>query len=393
MSRSPSSSFLKRYPLSGPILIIIGILLVVYLGYKYFFGSTQPGMMTPPPPPVTVVTVKAEDTPVFYEYSGRIAGKKAVEIRPRVSGTILKRNYVEGTYVKKGAVLFIIDPAPYEASLAQAKAKAQQTERDWTRAKSLFAENALSSKEHDAALSAYEQAKADLKIAKINLDYTTVKAPIAGVASKEALSEGSLVSADSTLLTHLTETDLLYINFSIPDYEMMDQRSMLEKGTLVLPANKKLTAEISLGDGTPYGVTGTVDFTDSIIDTQTGTIQSRAILSNANQGLLPGMFVRIKIKGFTHKQAITIPDQAVMQGPQGVFVYAVSPENTASIKPIKLGLLIEGKRFVDEGLTTGDKIITEGMIKVRPNAPVQVNAPQNPPHQGSATAGATGQKG
>lgn len=392
MSKNQSSPFLNRYPLSGPIFILIGILLITYFVYKYFFASGNQGMMTPPPPSVTIVTVKSEDTPVFYEYSGRVAGKKAIEIRPRVSGTILKRNYVEGTYVKKGAVLFVIDPAPFEASLAQAQAKARQTQRDWVRAKKLFTENALSSKEHDAALSAYEQAEADLKIAKINLGYTTVKAPISGITSKEALSEGNLVAADSTLLTYLTETESLYVNFSIPDSEMMEQRSMIEKGTLALPADKKLKAEISHEDGKPYTAIGTVDFTDSIIDTQTGTVQSRAIISNTKHNLLPGMFIRIKVKGFTRNQAIAIPDKAVMQGPQGTFVYGLSAENTATIKPVVLGMLIEGSRFIEQGLTPGDRIITEGMIKVKPNAPVQIDVTKTSPQTPGASEPA-GKKG
>lgn len=378
MAMNKPSSLLKRYPLTIPVAVVITLGVVVFLGIKSFLRSDSNAHMTPPPPVVTVLTAATKDTPVSFEYAGRIAGKKAVEIRARVSGTLLKRNFVEGTHVKKGSVLFVIDPAPYEAALAQAKARAYQTERDWTRAKTLFAEKALSSKEYDAAQSAHEQAKADLKTAKINLEYTTVKAPLSGVTSKEAISEGNLVVADSTLLTHQTEMEALYVNFAIPDAESIEQRRLLEKGVLVMPSNKKLQAEITLGDGTKHPTLGTVDFTDSIIDIQTGSIQSRALLANTDQSLLPGMFVRIHVKGMHRKDAILIPDRAVMQGPQGTFVYGVGSDSNATIKPIKLGMLVDGHRLVEEGLVPGDKVIVEGMIKVRPNTPVQV-APDAPP--------------
>lgn len=378
MSRNQPSRLFNRYPLIVPIVALGVTILLGYLPYRFFFASTQQPIMPPPAPMVSVETVTLQNIPIFYEYSGRVAGKKAVEIRARVSGTLLKRNYIEGSRVKKGTVLFLIDPAPFEAVVAQARARFIQTEKDWMRAKKLFAENALSAKEHDAALSAYEQAKADLKTAKINLEYTTVKAPITGVTSKEAVSEGSLVVADSTLLTYLTETESLYINFSIPDAEMLDQKTQIESGDIILPPDKKLHAEISLSEDMPHKVQGIVDFTDSIIDTQTGSVQSRAVVSNANQTLLPGMFVRLKVKGMTRKNAIAIPDKAVMQGPQGTFVYVATPDNTAAIKPVTLGMLSNGKRLIESGLASGDRVITEGMIKVRPNSPIQVSTPPLP---------------
>lgn len=378
MAMNSSSPLLRRYPLTIPAVVIIALGVILFLGIRSFLHTNSSAPMTPPPPVVSVLTLVTKDTPVSFEYAGRIAGKKAVEVRARVSGTLLKRNFVEGSRVKKGTVLFVIDPAPYEAALAQAKARAHQTERDWTRAKTLFAEKALSSKEYDAAESAYQQAKADLKTAKINLDYTTVKAPLSGITSKEAISEGNLVVADSTLLTHLTEMDALHVNFAIPDAESLEQRRLLEKGMLFIPSDKKLQAEIILGDGTKHPTPGTVDFTDSIIDTQTGSVQSRALLANVDQSLLPGMFVRVHVKGMQRKDAILIPDRAVMQGPQGAFVYGVGSDSNATIKPIKLGMLVDGHRLVEEGLTPGDKVIVEGMIKVRPNTPVQV-APDGPP--------------
>ncbi|MBX9696801.1 MAG: efflux RND transporter periplasmic adaptor subunit [Alphaproteobacteria bacterium] len=378
MTMNNPSPLLKRYPLTIPVILLIALGIILFLGIKSFWQKDSNAHMTPPPPMVSVLTVETKDTPISFEYAGRISGKKAVEVRARVSGTLLKRNFVEGTHVKRGTVLFIIDPAPYEAALAQAKARFTQTERDWIRAKTLMSEKALSLKEYDATEAAYEQAKADLKTAKINLEYTTVKAPLSGVTSKEAISEGNLVVADTTLLTYLTEMDALHVNFAIPDVESIEQRRLLDKGILLMPLDKKLQAEIILGDGTKHPTLGAIDFTDSIIDGQTGSIQSRALLANADQSLLPGMFVRVRVKGMSRKNALLIPDRAVMQGPQGTFVYGVGPDSNATIKPVKLGMLLDGYRLVEEGLTQGDKVIIEGMIKVRPNTPVQVE-PDTPP--------------
>ena len=348
------------------IALLVGLGLAWLLYNKYATPHTQAHSI----PNVTVEKVMPVDLPVTFEYAGRATGSRQVEIRARVSGTLLKRMYVEGQPVKQGDILFKLDAAPFEAALEQAQAKLTQAERNMRRAESLLKEKALSPREYDEIKSAYEQAVAEVKTARINLGYTTVTAPIAGITSKEAVSEGSLVTANTSLLTHLVQLDPIYIEYSIPDTEALNQRQQIAAGLLSLPENKQLQAEIYLDDGKIHQQQGTVNFTDSIIDLPTGTVISRAEAPNPQAIVLPGQFLRVLIKGLTRKQVILISDQAIMQGPQGTFVYLVNGEGKATIQPVTLGALKGKKRIIEQGLKSGDKVIVEGMIKIRPDTPV-----------------------
>lgn len=362
----------RQSTLFGIIAIVILVVAVVGLG-SLFSGKKGPGgpQGGMPPAEVTITTVAPADVPVTFEYAGRTAGFREVEIRARVSGILLKRTYAEGQLVRAGDVLFVIDPAPFQAALAQAQATYNQAERDWNRSAKLFEQKALSARERDQSLSAYEQAKAQLKTARINLNYTTVIAPITGVTSVEAMSEGSLVMADQSLLTRLTQLDPLYVNFAYPDTESTQQRRDLASGRLTMPDDRRLKAEIHFGDGTVYPQEGDIDFTDSIIDPQTGSVRARAILPNPSASLLPGQFVRVVVKGFVRRNAITIPDQAVIQGPQGAMVYVVDAADKAQVRPVVLGPLNGTVRLVESGLNAGDRVVYEGMIKVRPDSLVK----------------------
>lgn len=386
---APYSSPFETQPKSRFVPLAIGVAVIGLVGFGAYkwLGGGAPEQHQMPPAQVVVQDIKRQDIPLTFEYSGRTAGSREVEIRARVSGILQERTYVEGSEVKEGQILFKIDPASFEASRAQQQALLTQTERNWRRVDELFKQKAVSAKEYDDARAAYEQAKAAIDTAKINLNYTTVRSPITGVTSKEGLSEGSLVTADSSLLTRVTQLNPLYIEFAYPDSDAIAQRTGLSSGKLSLPADKKLRAEIHFGDGSVHEKEGIINFTDSIIDPQTGTVRARAVLDNKDGALLPGLFVRVVVKGFTQGQSVVIPDQAVMQGPQGQFVYVVTADNKAAIKPIKIGRLVDGKskqRIIDDGLTDGDKVIVEGMIKVRPDAPVQVVEPKSAPAQADA---------
>ncbi len=359
------------------LLFIVVAAIIVFWVAKHFLFSGPAQQQGMPPAPVTVQQITVSDIPLQFEYAGRTAGSREVEIRPRVSGIIQKRAYVEGQRVKQGTVLFKIDPAPFEAAYAQAQARLTQAQSDWARVEKLFAEKAVSPRERDEALAGFQQAQAQAKTAKINLGYTTVEAPITGVTSQEALSEGSVVSADTTLLTRLTQLDPLYVRFAYPDTDASAQRKMLASGALSLPEGGKLKTEIRFSDGTAYEQEGTVDFTDSIVDPQTGTVSSRAVLPNPDGAILPGQFVRVLVKGFVRKNAVAIPDQAIIQSPQGAIVYVVMPDGKAGVAPVTTGALVENnQRIIESGLKEGDKVITEGMIKVHPGAPVNITQPK-----------------
>ncbi|XOC83037.1 efflux RND transporter periplasmic adaptor subunit (plasmid) [Microvirga sp. M2] len=346
-----------------------------------------------PPPQVTVTKVEAKEVPVTYEYAARISAHREVQVRARVGGILLKRNFNEGASVKAGQVLFEIDPAPFEAELARAKAQLQQAQaqynqavRDAERALQLYAKGAGSEKARDDAISAKElgaaavaAADAQVRTAQLNLDYTKVRAPISGITSLEQVPEGSLIgtSGDSSLLTSITELDPVYVNFSFADREGSEIRRLLDTQSSNASPAKILKVKITFGDGQTYDQDGTIDFTSSSIDTETGTLQARAVVRNSDRRLVPGQFVRATVTGLTLNDAIVVPEAAVMQGPQGQFVYAVNDSGHAEVRPVQLRRQVEGGWIVASGLRSGDKVVTEGVIKVRPGAPVTASVASN----------------
>jgi membrane fusion protein (multidrug efflux system) len=190
------------------------------------------------------------------------------------------------------------------------------------------------------------------------------------------LPEGSLVGtgANDSLLTRISQLDPVYVYFSFADTEAAEIRRLIDSGEAKGPADGKLQVKISFGDGKLYDRQGYVDFTDSNLDLQTGTVRARAIIPNPESKLRPGQFVRISVEGITRHETVVVPQAAVMQGPQGQFVYAVDAENEASIRPVTIGREVADGWIVEKGLKTGDRIVTEGVIKVKPGAPVTIAA-------------------
>jgi len=339
-----------------------------------------------PPPQVGVIQVQPQNVPLQFEYAGRTAGSREVEIRARVDGILQERTYVEGQRVEAGKVLFRIDPEPFKVALQQAEARLKteqavlrQADRTWARVSTLYKDRAVSGRERDEAQSSLETsragvalAEAEFRAARINLDYTTVTAPIDGVTSREAVSEGSLVgtTADNSLLTRITQLDPIYVNFAYPDAEAATTRRMLDDGTYRTPKDRRLTVRVRLGDGSLHPQAGFVDFTDSVVDPQTGTIRVRATVPNPDETLLPGQFVRVIVEGISRPDSIAVPERAVMQGPQGPFLYAVGADGKAQLKPVKLGLSTAAGRVIDSGISGGERVVVEGVIKVRPGRPV-----------------------
>lgn len=366
-----------------PWSILIAALLV---------GACEPEAdpVAPPPPTVTVLEIKAEPVPLRYQYAGRVAAFREVEVRARVSGVLQEKSFVEGATVKEGDVLFRIDPAPYEAALARANAQLQEaqaqisrTQRDAERATALFERKFGTEKARDDAVSAHELAQASVagaeaqvKSDEINLGYTTIRAPLGGVISLRVLPEGSLVGtgADNSLLTRISQLDPAYVYFSFTDTEVAEIRRILESGEGKGPADGELKVMVSFGDGKAYDLQGHVDFTDSNLDLQTGTVRARAVMPNPQSRLRPGQFVRVSVEGITRQEAVVIPQVAVMQGPQGRFVYAIDSGNKASVRPVTIGREVADGWIVEKGLKQGDRIVTKGVIKVRPGAPISIAA-------------------
>ncbi len=337
-----------------------------------------------PPAEVTAVTATAEALPVTWEYVGQTAGSREVEVRARVTGILLSRNFREGERVKKGQSLFTIDPAPFQAAAARAEAdvvaaqaRLEQARRNAARLKPLYAEKAVSQKEYDDAVSSEAIGAADVKAAqarlteaKLSLEYTRVEAPVSGITTRALPSEGTLVSGPSVLLTSVVQVDPIWVNFGMPDNEQARIQKEAQEGTLKLPRNFEV--ELRLADGSVYGQRGKVDFADVRVSTATGTREARAEVPNPDGALRPGQFVRVVLKGAMRPNAITVPQRAVLEGPQGKFVYVVDEKGTAQARPVQAGQWAGERWIITSGLQGGERVIVDGVMKIGPGAPVKV---------------------
>jgi membrane fusion protein (multidrug efflux system) len=338
----------------------------------------------PPPPEVGVVEAREAEVPFPVEYAGRVAGFRDIEVRPRVGGLLLKREFEEGSAVKAGQTLFIIDPATYQVALARAQAQAQQaqatlrqTEENFARIQELMRRGVSTEKQLEDAQAARDQARAavqlanaEIQSAQLNLGYTTVTAPAAGVTTLQTPPVGTLIQAQQTLLTTITQLDPAYVNFSFTDAEGQAFRELNQTRAKPL-TEKDLTVELRYANGTVYGKTGTVDTAGQRVDPQTGTIQARAVFPNPDGAVLPGQFVRIVVRGITLPNAIVVPKQGIVQGPQGPSLYVVAANGTAEARPVRLGRELAAGWVVQEGLRPGERVVVDGVIRVRPGAPVR----------------------
>ena len=292
--------------------------------------------MQPPSQANGKVIHKAE-IPLNYEYAARVVAYRETEVRARVGGILLHRNFVEGSEVKQGDILFEIDPDKYEAAVASARAQVAQAQanydqsvRDADRAEELVRQKVQSTSLRDQAFAKRDadeatlmQTKAELRTAELNLEYTKVAAPISGLTSREAVSEGSLIGTDptSSLLTTITQLDPIYVNFSFADGEYEQSRHMMDEMQKRGEKIDNLKVTVRLGEGVDYPEQGTVDFTSPTIDKQTGTLGARAVIANPDRRLVPGMFVRVTVTGIKMADAMTIPESALVQNSSGQFVY------------------------------------------------------------------------
>ena len=336
-------------------------------------------------PAVDVVQVAPQDIPLAFEFAARAQGSKETEVRARVGGILLKRNYVEGSRVEEGQLLFEIDPAQYaieldkaKANLIDAEATLSQAESQWNRIEKLHKEGYASGKDYDSTKAAYDSAKAaamlakaNLDAAQLNLDYTKVTAPISGITSMETQSEGSLISStgDASLLTHITQLDPIYVIFSASENEILSLTNMVDRGLIKYPDTKakEIKAKVKFGDDTVYNKEGEINFINPTVDEKTGTIKLRAVFPNPEGRIRPGQFLRLLMEGLVRINALVVPQEAVMQSPNGTFVYRVNANNVIESVSVQAGLMTkDGGWIIDEGLKPGDKIITGGIMKLRP---------------------------
>ena len=350
-------------------------------------------------PVVGAVRVEPQNVPLSFEFSARAQGSKETEVRARVGGILLKRNYVEGSAVKEGDVLFEIDPDQYQvaldravANMAQVEANLKNAQTDWQRKDKLAKDRIVSEKALDearAALDSYKaaylQAKAEVNAAQLNLDYTKVTAPISGITSMETQSEGSLITANGELTT-ITQLDPIYVIFSASENEILSLTNMVDRGLIKNPYNKsEIFARVQFSDGTTYNQDGKINFINPSIDETTGTIKLRAVFPNPEQRLRPGQFLRLVMEGLTRINALLVPQEAVMQSGAGSYVYRVNDEGKVESVQIRTGLIApDGSWIIDEGLNPGDVIVTGGLMKIRPGMSVQPKFADTPEAAGDS---------
>ncbi len=364
-----------------------------------------------PPAMVSVVTLAPRDLPVSYEYTGQTAGYRDAEVRARATGILLKRLYTEGAPVKAGQVLFQIDPAPFEANLERARADQARAEadlaaarsdlerirKDVARLKPLAEARAVSQKSLDDAVSAKSGAesrilaaeaallasKAQVTQAGLDLGYTRVTAPIGGLSGRALKSEGSLVSGqEATLLTTVSQVHPMYVMFGISEQDMARMNADAGQGRLRLPGNGLFSVRIKLADGTLFNQTGKLTFNDPRVNPDTGTREARAEVPNPAGMLKPGQFVRVILEGAVRPNALVLPQRAILEGPQGKFVYVVNGESKAEPRPVEVGDWAGADWVILNGVQPGDRVIVDGAIKVMPGAPVQIQ-PETPPADAS----------
>ena len=360
-----------------------GLMGVLLIAPFLAFADEQPKQQAMP---VVTQSVSQQDVPVFSEYSARAKAAQQIDVHARVEGVLEKMSFSEGQPVKAGQILFKIDDRKYRAMVLKAQAQVNvaqanlnQAEREYKRVSGLLKNKAVSAQEADTALSNLELAKANLlgqkaalNEAQIDLDYTEVRAEIAGIAGIKQQDIGNLVgsSASNTLLTNLTQLDKIQILFSIPDADIIKQNALVRAGKLERMQQADWSAELIDSNNNTLAK-GYIDFVDSRINPATGSVQARAVFDNENSIILPGEFVRLKITNAIRKNVFTIPQKAVLQmGPQA-FVYK-AVDGVANLVPVQLGSEQDGNWLVESGLNDGDLVIINDLIKLRPKTPVSV---------------------
>lgn len=341
----------------------------------------------PPPPAVTVAPVLERDVSEWDEFSGRLEAVDQVEIRPRVSGYLKRVTFTEGREVRKGEVLFEIDPRPYQADLERVQAQLEQARtaaelaaREVARAEKLVTVQAISREEFDSRTSAeangsaaVRAAEAAVETARLNLGWTQVRSPIAGRVSRAEVTEGNLVQAgppDATLLTTVVSLDSMYLYF-----DSDEQTYLRYSGRAAAAGNRgwrdaRFPVYLGLANETGFPHKGRLDFVDNRIDPASGTVRTRAIFSNRDRRFTPGLFARVKLVGSESAPALLVRDAAIGTDQDRKFVLVIGSGDSLVYRPVELGRLTDGLRIVTSGVTAGEHVVVNGLMRVRPGIKV-----------------------
>jgi membrane fusion protein (multidrug efflux system) len=345
---------------------------------------------SPPPPEVATITIQPRPVELTTELPGRTSAYRVAEIRPQVNGIIQNVLFQEGSDVKAGQPLYLIDPAPFKVAYASAKASLGKAEANWPsvrargeRYRKLLADGAVSEQDYDDATAAMEQSQAEIAYwkaavdaARINLDYTRVNAPFGGRIGRALVRTGTLVTAyQAAALATIQQLDPIYVDVVQSSAELLRLRRNLETGRFSADGENRSKVRLFLEDGTPYPLEGTLQFADVTVDPTTGSFSLRIVVPNPEQMLLPGMFMRAVVKEGTAELALLVPQQGVSRNPKGEPIALVVDEaGTVQQRMLTLNRAIGDQWLVTSGLSAGERLIVEGMLKVRPGATVKVVA-------------------
>jgi RND family efflux transporter MFP subunit len=345
-------------------------------------GPPQGGM---PSAAVTVSQPAEREVFEWDEYSGRLDAVDSVELRARVSGYLQSVNFKDGAEVKKGDLLFVIDPRPFQADLdraqadlAQAQSRLDLASNEFARAQRLIESKTISIEEADTrvknkneANAALQSARAGVETAKLNLEYTHITAPIDGRTSRRLMTEGNLInSTQSPVLTTIVSLDPIYCYFDADERSILKYQQLAREGKRENIRDGKVICELELANETGYPHKGTLDFVDNRVDPGTGTLKVRAIFPNPDRILQPGFFARVRVPGTGKYNALLIPDLAIGTDQDKKSVLVVNEKNVAEYRIVTLGPMIDGLRVVREGIKPKEWVIVNGLMMVRPGAPV-----------------------
>jgi membrane fusion protein, multidrug efflux system len=338
------------------------------------------------PAEVSVITVEPRDTPVTFEFVAQTQSSQLVNIYSRVSGFLDKRVYTEGALVKEGQVLFLMDKKPfqvqvdgYAAALTRQKAAFETARMNLERTKPLAEKKALSQKDLDDAVGKYEsaaaaveEANAQLEAAKLNLSYCTITSPVTGVTSSAMQQDGTYINAPNSQLTTVAVLSPIWVNFSLSENDMARYREQKSKKLLIETSGTNHEVDVILVDGAVFPFSGKITFAEPSYNSQTGTFLVRATIKNPEGILRPNQYVRARVKDFMRPNAILIPQRAVQQGAKGHFVWVVTKENTADLRPVIVGDWHGNDWFIADGLKVGDQVVVDGGLALHAGASVKI---------------------
>lgn len=365
-----------------PLSVVAGLIAVLSLS-----ACSKPEPPAPPPPEVEVVTVKKQTVPVVWNRVAQTESSREVQVVARVSGFLEKITYDEGELVEEGDVMFEMDHKPFVAEVEAARGELEASEaRLWTananlnRTRPLAEADALSQSDLDRAIgeqkaaeAAVYAAKARLTQAELDLGYSTIRAPVTGLSGKAEQREGAYLNAlgDSANLTFVSQLDPIWVNFSISQNEREETLRAEASGELLLPPDRQYEFEIVLADGNVFPYRGDLDFASPTFDERTGTFGARAVVDNPDNVLRPGMFVTARILGARRPNAVTVPQEAVLQTSNGHVVWLVNQEGKTERRPVVMGDWVGKEWVVEKGLSGGETVIVGGLNRIRPGTPVK----------------------